>query len=338
MTFSNLDVIIPTYNRADFLKIALDSLFSSTAQWRKTIILNNASTDNTIDVVEQAKEKYPDRSIEIITNDKNIGNAGNFIKTQKIADNEYVAIFHDDDAIHPEYIERAMTLINSDSEIVLASGNVVAQYNINDSNWDMLPNSFIEYPSIDNVFYQLLLGRTVFCTAIYKTSCYKKAKYEFQKYGKLHDVIFMMDIAKYGKTVVLQGVCARWRQHMNSDSNSLQTGPFVSEVINILKYMSSTLDEHTQTLGMIKRVLHRSLTQTLLFNFSYFMYCWSALSRFMTWKEFRLTMVDHSIFTSRELMWFDKYIDIFGNPMIRKKQAKYFRACFHSYVFRINGN
>lgn len=35
MFYKDLDVIIPTYNRAKYLKVALESLFESIATWRK---------------------------------------------------------------------------------------------------------------------------------------------------------------------------------------------------------------------------------------------------------------------------------------------------------------
>lgn len=122
MNYNNLDVIIPTYNRAKFLDIALDAVCSSTAGFRKIIVLNNHSTDNTIQVVKNAQQKFQDRCIEVITNEKNIGNYNNFKKTQEISDNEYVAVFHDDDAIHPEYIERAMSILTKDNTLVCCSG------------------------------------------------------------------------------------------------------------------------------------------------------------------------------------------------------------------------
>ncbi|MDO4921593.1 MAG: glycosyltransferase family A protein [Phascolarctobacterium sp.] len=122
MHYEELDVIIPTYNRANFLKIQLESIFNSNATWRKTIILNNASTDSTLEVIEKIKNKYPEREIEVITNCYNIGNPKNFIKTQTLATNYFTAIFHDDDAIHPEYIDRAMSIFKSNKQMVMISG------------------------------------------------------------------------------------------------------------------------------------------------------------------------------------------------------------------------
>ncbi|AXL22087.1 glycosyltransferase family 2 protein [Megasphaera stantonii] len=236
MFYKDLDVIIPTYNRAPYLKIALESLCESIATWRKIIILNNASTDNTLEVIEYICKKYPERKIEVVTNKCNIGNPANFKKTQTLATNKYVAIFHDDDAIHPEYIDRAMQLfIENEKKVVMISGGASALYNVNHENWSICPDSYWYYPANKNIFLQLLIGRPIFCNCIYKTDVYKNVKYEPEKFGKLHDIIFMAKLCEQGDFIFVHGECVRWRQHAKSDSNTLKTGPFPSEILNILK-------------------------------------------------------------------------------------------------------
>ena len=337
MIYENLDVLILTYNRAHFLEIALKSLFSSTANWRKTVIVNNASTDNTLQVIQNIQKQYPERYIEIITHPSNIGNANNFRYSQKIASNEYTAVFHDDDAVHPEYIERAMTVLMENSNIAMISGGLAAQYNVDEHNWGMLPSTYSHYPSNNNVFYQLICARPTFCINIYRTNIYKKTEYHPEKYGKLHDIVFMMDIGKKGDIALLHGECVRWRQHVNSDSNSLSSGPFTDEILNILSYVHTEFAAYTQKLGMFKRILHRMLTQTLLFNFSYFLYKWAALSRFLTWDEFKKEMIKQNLFIQKEYNVFDKYIDKIFNPMVKKKAMKYWMASAENYDFRLNG-
>ena len=335
--YQNLDVIIPTYNRAKYLKTALESLFESTAQWRQTIILNNASTDNTLEVIEQVKHQYPNRVVKVITNSSNIGNAGNFKRTQEIAENEYTAIFHDDDVIHPEYVERAMELMMKNSDAVIVVGGVVPQYNVNHENWDMLPNTYLKYPSKDNAFYQLLVARAIFCTAIYKTSAYKSVTYQPEKYGKLHDICFLMDVTQHGSLIFHQGICGRWRQHSNSDSNTFSTGPFTNEVINILVHLQELTSVRTEEMKGLKKLLHNMLVKTLIYNFSYFLYHWSLLSRFLEWDDFRSEMCDKGIFSKRDYWLWDRFIDSIYNPQIRKKASQYFNSLCRSYDFRIGG-
>lgn len=84
MNWKNLDVIVLTYNRASYLKIMLDSLCTQTATGFNIKILNNASTDNTLQVIQEIKDKYPTRNIEVITHKTNIGNPANFKYSQKL--------------------------------------------------------------------------------------------------------------------------------------------------------------------------------------------------------------------------------------------------------------
>lgn len=121
MNGENLDVIVLTYNRCNYLKIQLESLCNQTLKGFRIVVLNNCSTDNTLDVVQHIKSKYPDREIIVKTNSTNLGNPGNFQMSQKIPERKYVAVFHDDDAVHPEYLELVMQIFSMDDGIVMVS-------------------------------------------------------------------------------------------------------------------------------------------------------------------------------------------------------------------------
>ena len=51
--YSQLDVIVLTYNRAKTLAVMLESLCTQTAQGFHITVLNNASTDNTLEIVKK---------------------------------------------------------------------------------------------------------------------------------------------------------------------------------------------------------------------------------------------------------------------------------------------
>ena len=333
--YEKLDVIIPTYNRAEFLEIALESICESLATWRKTIVLNNASTDNTLEVVEKIKAKYPNRKIEVITNAKNLGNAGNFHRTQEIASNYYTAVFHDDDAIHPEYIDRAMKLITGNKEnVVIVSGGAIALYNVNHENWNMCPNSYWKYPANMNIFLQLLVARPVFCSSIYKTDIYKLIQYKHEEYGKLHDIIFLSEIGEKGICLFLHGECVRWRQHIDSDSNTLKTGPFPKEILNLLWKMNSMYNNETKGRGGEEKIKN-IIFKTLLFNFSLFIYKWADLERFISWNKFKKEMIKIGIFKTYHYIIFNHFIDLILNPIIRKMAIKYGKKYSETYTYRV---
>lgn len=311
MQCANLDVFVLTYNRADCLYIMLESLCLQTATGFKIKIVNNCSTDNTLEVIEKIKSKYPERNIETITHTKNIGNFGNFKYTQEIAENEYTAIFHDDDAIHPEYIETAMNIFRDNKDVVMCSGNLQWLWNVSNNDWGVLYKDYYKYTKRDGVYFNLLISRPTFAVNIYLTKAYRKIHYHPQKYGKLHDIIFMLELNRIGSVAFILGACIRWRQSVFNDSNTLSSGPFPREIINVVKRISELNFEH------------HFLWKTLLWNFSYFLYKWGDLKRFLSWEQFEKELIKENIFTEFEKRCFHKPFIINNLNKMIKKVARY---------------
>ncbi len=317
MNCKNLDVFVLTYNRAEYLKIMLESLCTQTAKGFNIKVLNNCSTDSTLEIIRQVQEKFPDRNISVITNEKNLGNAGNFIRSQELAENEYTAIFHDDDAIHPEYIEIAMNIFKKNKNIVMCTGGAAALYNVDNNNWPVLLKNYNLYNIKDGVYLHLLLARPNFASNIYLTSAYKKVKYEPEKYGKLHDIIFNCQINLLGNVAYIQDTCIRWRQSATNDSNVFHNGPFPEEAANVINQLYFLNKEHN------------FFGKALLWNFAYFLYKWSMLKRFETWKEFMNRMLRNinggGVFSPLEVFLYSQkwYIDFFN--MLILKRADYYR-------------
>ena len=213
-------------------------------------------------------------------------------------------------------------------------GGVHGLYNVDNVNWDILPNYFYYYPSDRNAFLQLIIDRPTFCCAIYKTDIYKKVEYHPEKYGKLHDICFMFDVGSYGDLIFLQGECIRWRQHVGSDSNSLKTGPFPEELLEILFHIKKVYQKECPS-TTIKEKVRYLLFITLLFNFSLFLFEWSDGTHFMKWEKFKEKMLKKRIFSDMEYFMFDHIIDILLNPTIRKMAQKCRKKYFNSYEYRV---
>ena len=315
--YKNLDVFVLTYNRAEYLRIMLDSLCTQTATGFNIKILNNCSTDNTLEVIDEVRNKYPERNIEVITNEKNLGNFGNFKRSQKLANNEYTAIFHDDDAIHPEYIETAMNIFKTNPDTVMCTSSAKALYNVSNTDWDILYKDFYKYKKNKGTYFQFIINRPNFASNIYKTDVYKKIVYNTERYGKLHDIMFQFDINKYGAICYILGIGIRWRQSAQNDSNNFKNGPFPNEVANVINDIYNNSPKK------------RFLLKTLTYNFAYFLYKWSLLKNYETWYEFRNRLLRNvkggGIFSPLELMLFQQkwFIDCFNKLII--KRANYYR-------------
>lgn len=83
MTGEDLDVLVLTYNRSRYLKIQLEGLCEQTLKGFRIIVLNNCSTDDTLLVIEEVKNKYPERDIDVVINEKNLGTLTDLIHYRK---------------------------------------------------------------------------------------------------------------------------------------------------------------------------------------------------------------------------------------------------------------
>lgn len=95
MIEEKLEIILFTYNRAKYVENTLTQLLNSPFKNCKISILNNHSTDNTIEICEQFQEKFP--NYHIITNKVNIGGNPNILRAYEIANAEYTWIIADND-------------------------------------------------------------------------------------------------------------------------------------------------------------------------------------------------------------------------------------------------
>lgn len=111
---------MPTYNRADFLKEALDSVLAQTLRNIEVIVVDNNSTDGT----EQLIASYDDTRIVYVRNDDNIGAVGNYNAALRLAKGEYVYLFSDDDimCLASNLEEKAAVLDNFPNVGVVHSG------------------------------------------------------------------------------------------------------------------------------------------------------------------------------------------------------------------------
>lgn len=67
-----ITVIIPTYNNEDTISRAINSVIAQTFTEWQLIIVNDCSTDNTLNIVNEYVEKYPEK-IKVISNKVNQG-------------------------------------------------------------------------------------------------------------------------------------------------------------------------------------------------------------------------------------------------------------------------
>lgn len=107
-----LSICIPTYNRANILDEALADLIPKITTYNiEIVITDNASTDNTIEVVKKHQAIY--NNILFYRNQQNLGSDRNFAQSLLHSSSDYIWILGDSFRINVEFLSRIIELLNT---------------------------------------------------------------------------------------------------------------------------------------------------------------------------------------------------------------------------------
>ncbi len=231
---SDIDVFILSYNRADHIKIMIESLLNQTVGEFQIKILDNGSTDNT----EKVINSFNNQNIKFIGSKQNNGALWNFQRAQNLANKKYTVIFHDDDIIHPKYLEYALKALNNFDNVSIVCSGMKATSKPNMKDFKSYSFKPMVFHSISKFVSLIYLGFPLnYATVIYKTTFLKRIdmKKLNETYGKIADRPTVFEAAKNGTIVLFAGEYIQYRIHKNQDSKDSKTGPFERETINLHK-------------------------------------------------------------------------------------------------------
>jgi len=115
-----VSIIIPTYNRASYLKEAIESILCQSFQDFNIIVTDNASTDDTEKVVIGFKSS----KIFYHKNPTNIGVVNNHNKALELANGEYIAVFSDDDLMLTDSLLKRVEILDKYKSVDLVHSNI----------------------------------------------------------------------------------------------------------------------------------------------------------------------------------------------------------------------
>lgn len=113
----NLSVGLPVFNGEKYLRQALDSILNQTYKPFELIISDNASTDKTQKICQEYAGM--DDRIKYFRNKSNIGAPGNYNLTFRLSRGKYFKWTAYDDLLAPEYLEKCVKVLDTDSSVVL---------------------------------------------------------------------------------------------------------------------------------------------------------------------------------------------------------------------------
>jgi len=110
-----VSIIVINYNGKEFLQQCLSSVLRSDYHNFETILVDNCSTDRSVELVEKFFESDP--RIRMVRNEKNLGPAAGRNKGAKIAMGKYIAFLDHDTEVEQSWLGEAVRVMECDSAI-----------------------------------------------------------------------------------------------------------------------------------------------------------------------------------------------------------------------------
>ncbi|MBT3588288.1 MAG: glycosyltransferase family 2 protein [Flavobacteriaceae bacterium] len=163
-------VIIPLFNKEEFIKDSLSSVLIQSFQDFEIIIINDCSTDLSLSIAKQ----FTDKRIKIVEHSKNKGLSASRNTGIKIAKSDYIAFLDADDLWKPGFLEKIKFLIESYPQAslfatkydILLKNNKILEHQFQIKGFTkhgIIPN-FFENNLNQSIFYPscLCVSRNVF--------------------------------------------------------------------------------------------------------------------------------------------------------------------------------
>lgn len=305
-----ITVLMPVYNCELYIEEAVDSILNQTFTDFEFLIIDDASTDNTVAIIKT----YNDPRIQLIQKPQNSGYTNSLNYGLGVAKGEYIARMDGDDISLPERFAKQVAFLDRSLDVVVCGTFfkiigidkiVTVPENHEDIKVAMLSDCCIGHPTVmirKNTLQQYDL--------IYDIS--KEPAEDYDLWTRLLVI---------GRLHNLQEVLLNYRVHNSQVSqkrNNQQINIAVEIKINLLKYL--ILEKHTQSQNLLEKIVRRELL------------CFDGMKSFLDLKN-KLLVANEISFFERTI--FEKYLSNIQNNLFKDyflKRKKYSPIIFFQYL------
>ncbi|MBQ6127981.1 glycosyltransferase [Candidatus Saccharibacteria bacterium] len=236
-----VSVILPNYNYAKYISSRIDQILNQTYPVSEIIILDDASTDDSVDEIKDAlvkiRDSHPEIKIKVLVNKVNSGNVfSQWQKGIRLATSDFIWIAELDDVAKPNFlktavsafIEKSVVLSCVGSKFIDEKGHPVLKDNLRKIK-DAFRKNILVFNTIPNV------SAVVFKNQPNLDEFLEEAK----KYHLSGDWFFYIKISETGKISYIKKTLNLHRLHSGSVTKTTDLSERFSEMRKIHSYVLS---------------------------------------------------------------------------------------------------
>lgn len=263
-----ITIAIPTFNRAELLKVCVVTALAQTYQDFELLVSDNASTDETGKVLGE----FADRRLRVIRQKENVGLLGNWNACLNEARGKYVVLLSDDDRIDPRFLERSVAFIERERDLPIVVG-LTQRHSVSDGH--ILPASGSQkfetgiWDGAD-ILLELLRGRITvqLCTVLLRADMLRSKGGFLADFCYAPDYAAMATLLLEGKAGFVNECCGTYTFHHNSQTSAFSVDVLLKDVEKLAELISSIADRAVADPGkreQIKSSARRYLSLNVAF-------------------------------------------------------------------------
>lgn len=219
---AEVSVCIPTYNGAGYLREAIASVLNQSFTDFELIIVDDCSKDDTEAIIKS----FDDDRLRHFQNPARLGLVGNWNRCVELSEGKYICIFHQDDVMAAENLERKLGILKNAQRVGLvyskveqidAAGESVEGYKFWTENSP--DEDFVKDGS--SYFEALIAGENLICcpSVMVKRECYDKLGTFDSRLPFTADWEMWLRISAFYDVAYLAQPLVKYRWHGDNETN-----------------------------------------------------------------------------------------------------------------------
>lgn len=233
MTNPLISICIPTYNGDKYLAECLNTCLDQTFTNYEIVICDDGSSDKTISIIEQYKNKHP--LIKFYKNEKNLGLVGNWNKCVELSSGEWIKFVFQDDYITKECLQEFFNGIDESTVLMVSKRNFILPNKPSDDHINYYTNEVRTLENTTSYIGSLFTSKLISKIAVqniclnfigepslifFKKNIIKDVGLFNHSLKQICDLEFALRVAsKYGLKYIPKKICA-FRIHLDSTTST----------------------------------------------------------------------------------------------------------------------